>query len=106
MGRGVSANVFNQNLINYNENNVDMRKGLMNEEINNYDNYEYRENLDNIENQENIENNQQIKMNENMQENIDDVNNIHSNIEIFEDVNNHIEEMINDQENYKDDLNY
>ena len=40
MGRGVSANVFNQNLINYNENNVDMRKGLMNEEINNYDNYE------------------------------------------------------------------
>ncbi len=106
-----------------------MRKEIIineNEEPQNYENFEYAENIEANLHEENNEllddknliNNDEINVNENYENmenmenlgnigNIGNVNNIHSNIEIFEDVNNHIEEMIDNNDNYNnnDDIN-
>lgn len=125
LGIGISTNVFNQNLINYEENNIN-NAGLQNKEIlvnenedpQNYENYDYQENMEgNMQenndlmdkgqiNEEPIENENLNYENMENLGNMGNLNNIHSNIEIFEDVNNHIEEMLDNNENFNNnDIN-
>lgn len=109
---GIQGCVFNQNLENYEEENneimnknqminmnINMNENLDNNNMLNYDN-QYRQNYEEmveIQNEEIKEIN-----NEQMGENLN-INNIQNNIEIFEDAGNHIEEMNDNEDIYKEE---
>ena len=76
-----------------------------NEEMQNYDNYQYRENIEEMENvtDDIIKNENEAQIQNFQEEDNNNINNIQSNIEIFEDASNHIEEINENQENFKDE---
>ena len=86
--------------MNINENEILDENG----DMQNYDNYQYRENLEGMvdirdgnNDNDQIQNENEEQIDNYQDENNSNINNIQNNIEIFEDVNAHIEEIQENQ---------